>query len=72
MSDIYAKVIEKSLEFRDASRENSRGLSSEADLQRLQNDPDFKKRTQRLGEITHELFELLDEIDVREGRVPKQ
>tara|TARA_B100000029_G_scaffold354710_1_gene347524 strand:- start:50 stop:283 length:234 start_codon:yes stop_codon:yes gene_type:complete len=71
-SDIYSKVIQKSLEFRDASYESSYGITSKEDFEKLKNDPQFIKRTQECADRTKELFQLLDELDVYEGRMPKR
>jgi hypothetical protein len=81
MRDIKQEIIDKSLSFRDASLALARNQSKffkGKDLDNLgdpkefakfmDKDADFKKSQEKSQQLISELFALLDELDVIEGR----
>jgi hypothetical protein len=81
MRDIKQEIVDKSLSFRDASLKfgkhqskffkgkdlNNLG-SPEEFAKQMANDKDFEKLKEESTKSAQELFTLLDELDVIEGR----
>ena len=83
MSFLKERIVKKALEFRDATIRTaniiplkSTGVQKEIDQGKFEADLKNKANTQEIMEdiqkATKDLFELLDELDVTEGRSLKR
>ena len=78
MEDLRVKIVDKAQEFKRISRVSVPLIqdidSSSLDIkkiEKLSENPEFIKSQEKSSELVRELFELLDELEVKEGTVLK-
>ena len=68
MSDIYLRIAQKALELRDLTFASAKDAGEIEQLPENPNDSKLFKNLGKSSELLGELFEILDELDVIEGR----